>query len=437
MTYRSLPLDDHPNQHHSVQDIRIDTDKLAFPLLRNRKFDPKDGLDMTEVAMLAVANNPDLKLARQDAGVSQAQAFAAHLLPDPQFSLTRDYPQSGPPGTTTAFNAGLGYDLNALVTHAAGENSADAEARKTDLNLLWQEWQVVAQSRALFSQIVNEGNQYDWLVNDRDMLANRYRQSSRALEEGEITSDVASVNLSAWQDAARQVNDLARQRLKARQDLNALLGLPASTTLDLVDNEKLPLANNAEVKSALENLAARRPDLLALKAGYEAEDARYRQAILAQFPPLNLALTRARDTGGIFTRGFALSMALPLLNGNRGNIRIEEATRQRLHDEYEQRLNGARNEIERVIADNQLLASQLETVRAALPGLDKAAQNASEALKAGDLDWPAYTALESARIAKHIESTNLRQSMLEGNITLLTLLGGEFTNTRGASENQP
>lgn len=436
-SYRPLPLDDQPAPPRSVAEIRIDTAKLAFPVLRAHRFDPADGLDMTEVAMLAVANNPALKLARDDAGISRAQAFAAHVLPDPQFSLSRDYPHGGPPGTTTAFNAGLAYDLNALVSHAAGADAAEAEARKTNLNLLWQEWQAVAQARLLFSQIVNEDRQYDWLAATRDLLASRYRQASRALAEGEIAADVANASLVAWQDAARQVDDLTRQRLKARHELNALLGLPAGTVLALVDDQRLALPDQAEIEADLAVLPARRPDLLALKAGYAAEDARYRQAILAQFPPLNLALTRARDTGGLFTRGFALSMALPLLNGNRGNIRIEQATRRRLHDEYQQRLDAARNEIERVVADRRLLAGQLETAQAALPSLDRAARNAGEALKAGDLDWPGYAAFESARIAKHIEVANLRQALLEGNIALLSLLGGEFTQTHAATEKQP
>ena len=42
--------------------------------------------------MLAVANNPDLRVARDDAGVARAQAFAAGLLPDPQISLSADHP---------------------------------------------------------------------------------------------------------------------------------------------------------------------------------------------------------------------------------------------------------------------------------------------------------------------------------------------------------
>ena len=54
-SYRPLPLDDHPTAPASVQDIRIDRARLAFSSLRAHRFDPSDGLDATEVAMLAVA----------------------------------------------------------------------------------------------------------------------------------------------------------------------------------------------------------------------------------------------------------------------------------------------------------------------------------------------------------------------------------------------
>ncbi len=39
------------------------------------------------------------------------------------------------------------------------------------------------------------------------------------------------------------------------------------------------------------------------------------------------------------------------------------------------------------------------------------------------LDENGYTAIEAARINKHIEAINLQQSLLENRITLLSLLG--------------
>ncbi|MHB8832962.1 MAG: TolC family protein, partial [Desulfobacteria bacterium] len=79
--YRAKPLDMASTMPHEVPHLVIDARRMPLPELAFHRFDPSDGLDMTEVAMLAVVNNPDLKLARDDAGIARAQAFAAGLLP--------------------------------------------------------------------------------------------------------------------------------------------------------------------------------------------------------------------------------------------------------------------------------------------------------------------------------------------------------------------
>jgi outer membrane protein TolC len=425
-TYRPLQLDDKVALATSVSHLTVDRRILPFHFLSEHEFDPSDGLDMTEVSMLAVANNPNLKLARDEAGIAHAQAFAAGLLPDPQVNFSKDFPRQNATGVTSAFNASLGYDLGSLVTHAAGSSASQSESQKTDLNLLWQEWQVVAQARLLFSRTIAQERLLHWLTENRDLLSGQYAKAKAALDEGDITSDVAGSALSVWQDAIKQINDLERQQLQTRHDLNALLGLAPETELKLVADEVPGAPDVKEVEQALADLPKRRPDLLALKAGYAAQDARYRQAILAQFPPFNLVVNRARDTAGLQTRGFALSLVLPLLNGNRGNIKIEEATRQRLHDEYQTRLDEAYAEVERLVADDNLIAAQLQTSEAGLHFVDQAANNAGQALTAGDLDENSYALFQASRIAKHIEVTNLQQALLENHIALLTLLGGNF-----------
>ncbi len=376
--------------------------------------------------MLAVANNPGLRLARADVGIAQAQAFNAHLLPDPQLSLSADYPQHSPNATSSAYNLGLSYDLNALVNHAAGVSAARSTVRKTRLDLLWQEWQVVSRARLLFTRAVNDDRQLRWLRQNRDFLARRYRQARGALATGDVTLEVADAALVSWKDAEQRVGDLERKRLQTRQDLNALLGLEPRVRLRLVAGQAPAVPDQAAVRRALADLPRRRPDLLALKAGYAAQDARYRQAILAQFPPFNLGITKARDTSDVLTRGLALSLALPLLNGNRGNIRIQAATRRRLHDEYQNRLDTAHAQVEQLMEDDRLLAAQLKAGEAVLPMLDRAAANARRALAAGDLDGPGEAAFESARIAKHLEVDGLRESLAESRIALLALLGGDF-----------
>jgi hypothetical protein len=77
------------------------------------------------------------------------------------------------------------------------------------------------------------------------------------------------------------------------------------------------------------------------------------------------------------------------------------------------------------LADSQLIASQLQSAEDGMNMMDKTADNAGRALVDGLMDGSSYALFQSARIAKHVEVTNLKQSLLEDHIALLTLLGGD------------
>ena len=61
--------------------------------------------------MIAVVNNPDLKAARDQVGVAEAQAFTAGLLPNPQFSFAYGGLISGVGATTSSVSATLTQDI--------------------------------------------------------------------------------------------------------------------------------------------------------------------------------------------------------------------------------------------------------------------------------------------------------------------------------------
>ncbi len=128
--YHREPLapQDTSTSARSLERVRIDASTMPLPELAAHRFDPSDGFDIDEVAMLAVANNPDLKLARDDLGIARAQAYSAGLLPDPQLSVSSDYP--GAIGTTRAFSYGLSMDVMAIVLRSANRQSADAARRQ-------------------------------------------------------------------------------------------------------------------------------------------------------------------------------------------------------------------------------------------------------------------------------------------------------------------
>jgi len=425
-TYQPKPLNLEPNLPQSIQHVTVDPRTLPLAELRTHKFDPSDGLDMTEVAMLAVANNPQLRIARDDAGVAHAQAFAAGLLPDPQLNLTRDFPTNGGPGNTSAFGLGLSYDVGALLVHSAVKGAAKGEARKVDLELLWQEWQVVSQARLLFIRVVQQQKQIGLLMEAKALFGQSLDHIRQALRSGNATLDAESADLVALQQVDQQINDTARRINQARHDLNALLGLSPEVKLVLTGSPVPAALDDQKVIAELPELARRRPDLLALRAGYGAQEERVRQAVLAQFPAINIGITRMRDTSNLYSEGFGITISLPIFNRNRGAVAVEKATRQRLYDEFQLRLNTAYSDIHRLLDDQRLLQQQLDSVTRGIVEISRAAQGARAAYNVGDLDELSYVRMAVALVDRRVESTNLEQNLLEQRVALQTLLGGEL-----------
>ncbi|HEX7339604.1 MAG TPA: TolC family protein [Rhodanobacteraceae bacterium] len=402
------------------------------PLARH-VFDPANGLDVTEVAMLAVANNPALKIKRDDLGIAGAQAFAAGLLPDPQISAGMGYPTSSGPGLTRAFDFGLSEDLSALLTRSNHVHAAQAHQRQVNLELLWAEWQTIARSRLLFSQIRTNTAQEQLLHREAAALVPLGDQIERAVKAGNLTYAGAASGLDAVADIHRQLARATRARIKAEHALRLLLGLKATAPLHLVGKPWPAKPTTAQVEQALTDLPERRPDLLALQAGYQAQNARLRGAILAQFPAITLGFTRSRDTSNIYTSGFSLGITLPLFNRNRGNIAIARATRKRLHDVYAARLLTTRSDMDQLQKDLASLHDEMTVASRHAGQLDKARAAAERAWQVGLLDWPTYLAIRQRALQADQARLALRQQLATQSIALETLVGGDWNTTNGAS----
>lgn len=422
-TYHALPLD-HARAPERVSDITVSAASMPTPALRAHTFDPANGLDVTEVAMLAIANNPQLRVARDQAGVAHAQAYAAGLLPDPQLSYSHDHPVgSYPPGTAKSFTAGLAFDLGNLVTRSARVASAHAGAREVDLNLLWSEWQTISQARTLFDRVLFLRRLQARLQQEHDALAPLHAAVRSALKRGDLDYASASAGLNTASDVANQLADATRQLNLAEHDLHGLLGLDDSVPLQLDGAPFSVDPDRAAVQRALTDMPRRRPDLLALQAGYQSQQQKLRAAIRAQFPAITVGFTRARDNSSISSAGFSIGLSLPLFDGNRGNIASERATRQQLHDAYTARLLGDRNDVQRLLADLETDRAQHKQLAAHAARLAKARASAQTNYAAGRLDWPTYLAIRASSLTADTALLTLEQDTHATAIALDALVG--------------
>jgi outer membrane protein TolC len=246
---------------------------------------------------------------------------------------------------------------------------------------------------------------------------------AQAQQDGNLTSDALTAALTAYTDTNRQYTDLQRTALQTHRDLNSLLGLESDVRLQLADSDDIAPLPDSAIDAALQVLSQRRPDLLALEAGYQAQEQKYRAAILGQFPGLSVGFVRASDTTPIYTSGFQINLNLPIFNRNQGNVAIERATRQRLRDEYQERLNAAYADVAQIRADTALLARQLSATESSLPEVDRVAKDASDAYAERDLALGSYVDAQTVSLTKRVDAATLRESLAEQRVGLQALLG--------------
>jgi outer membrane protein TolC len=346
----------------------------------------------------------------------------AGLLPNPQFTGAF-LPLLAGVGTTPAYNAGLSEDIRALIILSSLRAAARASAGQVDAQILWQEWQVIGQARLLAVDIIEADRSLALLARTRDLLAARYARSQGAVSAGNETLTVSAPDLAALQTITTQINDLQRQQLSRRHQLNALLGLAPDVAVPLDPRPDIPPWNVDAVAQALPTLAQRRPDLVALQLGYRAQRAKLRTAILSRFPNLAFGVAGGSDNANVRNLGPQITLELPIFNQNQGNIAIETATRQQLHDEYAARLATASGQVRAMMAEIDLLFHQLIAVRQDLAGTRRIAAQAETAFNAGNLDERSYVDLVTARLSKEQEVVTIEQSLLDQQVAIATLIG--------------
>jgi outer membrane protein TolC len=379
-------------------------------------------LTVSQIALLAVRNNPDLRATRAQHGVAQAQVLQAGLLPNPQ--VTGAFlPLVAGFGTTPAWNAGISEDIRTLITLSSTRRAARSSAEQIDAQILWQEWQVMGQARLLAVDIIEAERILALLAQNRDLLAVRYNKSQQAVSAGNETLTVSAPDLAALQTITTQINDLKRQQLARRHQLNALLGLAPDVAVPLDQTPDIPPWNAEAVAQTLPTLQDRRPDLVALQLGYRAQNAKLRTAVLSRFPNLMFGVTGGSDNANVRNAGPQVTLELPIFNHNQGNIAIETATRQQLHDEYAARLTAAVGQVRAMMAEIDLLNRQLQDVRRDLAGTRRVAVQAESAFNAGNLDERSYVDLVVVRLGKEQEIVTIEQLLLDQQVAIATLIG--------------
>lgn len=401
--------------------LSVEAQRIRRPYLHPQAVDLAKPLTPNALAVIAVLENPDLKAQRAKLGVTDAQAFAAQLLPDPTFQASYDFLLSGP-DKYNGYGAQIGFDLNALRTRSVTRQTGAARKRQVRLDVAWAEWNTSGQARLQGVRLFE--------LEQRMRLVEISTQSARKLFDVVLRAagrgDVSATDL----DARRQTMIDAESRLRqtqsdlaaARADLSKQLGLPQEVTVQVAapDPSPPPPPAGRLVGQALD----RRLDLQALRAGYEAGEAELHKAVLDQFPNLSLSLVGASDTANNKTIGPAIGFSLPLWNRNRGNIAIAQASREQLRAEYEARVKQTGADIVAAVNGVNALRQQRADLARQMPALQRYAAATRRAAVRGDISSATAETAEQAVRDREIAFLQLDQQIAEQTIALELLSGG-------------
>jgi len=408
-----------------LERLRIEASDLDHPRLAPVVIDLADGLTPDEAAVITVLANPDLTATRVRHDEVAAQLIAARLIPEPMLTVERDRPYgSGSASTVNATNIGLDVDLVGLIQRSARVAEATATLESVDLGVAWEEWQVAQAARL-------ETLRVGWLDRRIGVVDAELRSVERtlsalqgAMEQGDATLPDVGIQIAAVEALRRSRGELRRSEVEARGELDRLLGLAGTSSVVVVlppDESRGPVGLDADtlIRTAVE----RRLDLLALRYGYDAQEAAVRVAVLAQLPSLSVGVVHQRNEAALKFLGGYVTLGLPFLGRPRAAISLEEATRKRLGEELEARAAAIRVDVHTLLSTLAELEAQVRRAEAAIDRLEPVADVEREAANRGDIDRLSEQVVRASLSDARLELAALRQARDETLVGIETAIG--------------
>jgi len=421
--YHALPLtgDAVAAASHRPDDraLQLEAAQIHHPILRSVPLDLRDGINPDEAALIAILLNPTLRADRDRRGIAQAQLVQAGVLPNPQLTWGNDFVIGGnTAGTMTAFGLGGSWDVTQLLTLLPKLASARANTRAIALDVAWVEWQTAQSARLSALRVIGLTAQLKAAREGDDALRENVGLLRKAADAHEKTVlDLAAAEATS-RDARAAELAIEKSLETERIALNRAMGFPPEARPP-IEGDSLPTDVSVPSYEALiGGLETSRLDLLGLKAGYISEDEALRAAIIAQVPRINLGFNRATDTSNVQTMGFGISVDIPIFDRNQGNIATERATRQKLFDEYTDRVFQARADVATSLANIRWLNRQIVESRKSISSLEQLVKTAGVALDQHNGDAISFFQTRYDLILKRVELQQFKVQLAEAVVGL-------------------
>jgi len=406
-------------QPPDMDQVRILASEIKHPILHPIELKADEGLSPDGAAVLAILLNPSLRAARNQRALSEAQLLDAGLLPNPEVTYSLDVPTGGDTtGKVNAFGLGLDWNVTSLISRKSREQEAMAQGEAVDLDIAWQEWQVAQGARVAVYQLLSLQSQIALLEQVRQKGAENLAHGRKAVSDGSMTASDLNALRAAYTSSNERLLALEKQADQQRLKLLRIMGLPSDSQIRLSKHLSLPSRIILPNTALLDGLEQRRLDLLALRQGYDSQEAAVRVAVLDQFPRITIGPTISRDTDNLRTTGFGINIELPIFNRRQGTIAVERATRKKLYDEYISRVFEARSDIEQVESGIHFLNEQISAAQATEADLRRLTENSRKALADGRTDALVYYATWNDLIDAQTKLVSLKGQLAQAVVAI-------------------
>lgn len=424
-TYQALPPPDHANLKSGLAqlDLTVPSDGSS---VAPKTINPEKPLTPGEIGLIAVLNNPDLVSQPAQLDAARADLLSETLLPNPSVGLAYAFLLGGA-ATSNSLAASISQDIRSIITYSSRVKAAKVRVGQVSASLLWQEWQVAQKGRLLAVDIYADQRELEVRSKELELLDEEVGQVRAATAAGNLDATAEAPLLAALAGAESAIATTRKTLLQDWQSLDALLGLEPSVRFAIATSAPVKLPD--DIDPLVQSLPVRRPDLVALRLGYEASQLDVRKAIVGQFPALSLGVAGGWDTSRVSSAGPTINMDLPIFNHNQGVIASTSATRLQLRADYQARLDEAVGTSHALLARQQITRVNLEKARTASQEASSLSDSALRAYHEGNLGQRDLTDYQTTALERQLDVLGYERTLDETTLALSIELGTGFPKT--------
>lgn len=336
-SYEPSPLD--PASHRRAWHKRtpVDQSVSAFAQRLNEAtphtpvdYDPTDGISLAEGELIALVYNPDLRMARSEAGVASARVEHAGLWDDPQLSvnLLRLTESVSDPWFV---GVGLGITLPISGRLDAEKDRANAVYSTQLLAVVEAEWKIRHEVRLAWLKWSAAKVTLEQQTQLIDTIGTLVDATKKLADAGELpTTEVGFFAIERMQ-RRYELRRLQGKVEVAEQRLRALMGLSPKAPLHL--NPQV-IAVDADGGNLEKSSIDGNPTLARLNQKYEVAEQALLLEVRKQYPDLTIG-PAVENEEGQSRIGLAGGIPLPILNANKQGIAEAKAERELARAAYE------------------------------------------------------------------------------------------------------